>query len=74
MIRTAYRLLINILSTILLSSSSHTMQILSSPTQLEVDAAHAKGQWLYIELLSTHNLRHINRKRLTCERRANGPG
>lgn len=37
---TAYHLLINILSTLLLSSSSYTMQILSSPTRPEVDRAH----------------------------------
>lgn len=63
-ISTAYNLLINILSTVLLSSSSHNMQILSSPTRPEVDAAHNQGQWLDIGLLSTRNLRHINRKRL----------
>lgn len=63
-ISTAYHLLINIFSTILLSSSSYTMQILSSPTRSEVDSAHNRGQWLDIGLLSTRNLRHINRKRL----------
>ncbi|KAG9744120.1 hypothetical protein KCU73_g8233, partial [Aureobasidium melanogenum] len=63
-ISTAYHLLINILSTVLLSSSSHIMQILSSPTRPEVDAAHDQGQWLDIGFLSTRNLRHIDRKRL----------
>ncbi|KAH0364866.1 hypothetical protein KCU65_g6487, partial [Aureobasidium melanogenum] len=61
-ISTAIPLLINILSTVLLSPSSYTMQILSSPTRPEVDAAHDRGQWLDIGVLSTHNLRHINRK------------
>ena len=60
----AYHISINVLSTILLGSSSYTMQVLSSPTRSEVDAAHQKGQWLVIGLLSTRNLRHINRKRL----------
>ncbi|KAG9849625.1 hypothetical protein KCU98_g4806, partial [Aureobasidium melanogenum] len=64
-ISTTLHLLINILSTVLLSSSSYTMQILSSPTRPEVDAAHDRGQWLDIGLLSTRNLKHINRKRLT---------
>ncbi|KAG9964147.1 hypothetical protein KCU61_g3045, partial [Aureobasidium melanogenum] len=63
-ISTAYHLLINILSTVLLSSSSYTMQILSSPTRPEVDPAHDEGQWLDIGLLSTRNLGHIDRKRL----------
>ena len=62
-ISTAYHVLVNILSTVLLSSSSYTMQILSSPTRPEVDAAHSRGKWLDIGLLSTRNLRHINRKR-----------
>lgn len=62
-ISTTLHLLINILSTVLLSSSSYTMQILSSPTRPEVDAAHDQGQWLDIGLLSTRNLRHINKKR-----------
>jgi len=61
---TAYHILINVISTILLSCSSYTMQVLSSPTRSEVDAAHDKGQWLTIGLLSTRNLRHISRKRL----------
>lgn len=63
-ISTAYHILINVLSTLLLSCSSYTMQVLSSPTRSEVDAAHEKGQWLIIGLLSIRNLRHISRKRL----------
>jgi hypothetical protein len=54
---------INALSTILLSMSNYTMQVLNSPTRQEVDKAHARGKWLDIGLLSLHNLRIISRKR-----------
>ena len=39
-IGTAYHILINILSTALLTSSNFCMQILGSPTRQEVDVAH----------------------------------
>ena len=39
-------LLINVLSTILLSASNYCMQCLSAPTRIEVNKAHAKRQWL----------------------------
>jgi hypothetical protein len=60
---TAYHVLINILSTILLTSTNYAMQILCSPTRCEVEKAHACGQWLDIGIMSVHNLRHIDRKR-----------
>jgi hypothetical protein len=62
-ISTAYHVLINILSTILLTSSNYAMQILCAPTRQEVDRAHARGQWLEIGIMSIRNLRHIDRRR-----------
>ena len=59
----ALHLLINVLSTALLSSSNYTMQVLSSPTRKDLDAAHAKGQYLDIGLLSFRNLKAIPRSR-----------
>ncbi|KAH6865333.1 hypothetical protein BKA58DRAFT_321608 [Alternaria rosae] len=61
----ALHVLINVLSTALLSSSNYTMQVLSSPTRKDLDAAHAKGQWLDIGRLSPRNLRAISRSRAT---------
>jgi uncharacterized membrane protein len=56
-------IMINALSTVLLSMSNYTMQVLNSPTRHEVEKAHASGKWLDIGLLSIHNLRIISRKR-----------
>ncbi|RDW85190.1 hypothetical protein BP6252_02780 [Coleophoma cylindrospora] len=39
---------INAMSTMLLSASNYTMQIISSPTRKEVDEAHRKSKWLDI--------------------------
>jgi hypothetical protein len=60
---TVYHVLINVLSTILLTSTNYAMQILCAPTRREVEKAHARGQWLDIGIMSIHNLRHIDRKR-----------
>lgn len=57
-------ILINTLSTALLSASNYTMQVLNSPTRHDVDKAHAKGRWYDIGLLSLHNLRSIPTKRI----------
>jgi hypothetical protein len=62
-LNTALHVLINALSTVLLSASNYTMQVLSSPTRVEVDAAHAKGSWLDIGILSPRSLRGIAKKR-----------
>lgn len=61
---TSYHILINILSTVLLTSSNYCMQVLCSPTRDEIDAAHSKGQWLDIGVLSPHNLRFIRARRV----------
>ncbi|KAJ4299332.1 hypothetical protein N0V90_004577 [Kalmusia sp. IMI 367209] len=62
-LNTGLHFLINLLSTILLSSSNYCMQCLSAPTRKEIDAAHAKGKWLDIGVQSVHNLRNINTRR-----------
>lgn len=63
-LNTALHLAINILGTVLLSSSNYCMQCLSAPTRKEVDRAHAKHQWLDIGILSTRNLWGISKKRV----------
>ena len=60
---TALHFLINVLSTVLLSSSNYCMQCLSAPTRKEVDEAHAKGRSLDIGIPSVKNLQWIDRKR-----------
>ena len=47
---------INILSTLLLGFSNFDAQLLAAPTRSEVDAAHAKDDWLDIEVPSLRNL------------------
>lgn len=58
-LNTALHVFINLLSTILLSSSNYCMQCLSAPTRTEVDEAHAKGKWLDIGVQSIHNMYNI---------------
>lgn len=50
-------LVMNILATILLSSSTYWMQCLMAPTRQDIDAAHQSGRWLDIGVLSIRNLR-----------------
>jgi hypothetical protein len=54
---------INVLSTLLLSASNYTMQVLNSPTRQEMDRAHSRGKWLDVGLISIHNLKVMSRKR-----------
>jgi hypothetical protein len=60
---TAFHLLINIFSTMLLGASNYVMQVLSSPTRKDINTAHAAGKWCDIGILSTRNLRNISRRR-----------
>jgi hypothetical protein len=60
---TAFHVVINALSTILLSGSNYTMQVLSSPTRDDIDKAHGKNRWLEIGVLSPRNIRSLPRKR-----------
>jgi hypothetical protein len=61
---TAYHILINVLSTVLLTSSNYAMQILCAPTRQEMNRAHARGCWLEIGIMSFHNLWHVDRTRV----------
>lgn len=45
-INTGLHVLINLLSTTLLSASNYCMQCLSAPTRDDIDVAHARGKWL----------------------------
>ena len=47
---------INVLSTLLLSGSNYTQQCLAAPTRSEIDAAHAKREWMDIGVPSVRNL------------------
>jgi hypothetical protein len=49
-------IIINILSSLLLSASNYTMQVLNAPTRLECDKAHARGGWMDIGITSLHNI------------------
>lgn len=51
---------INILSTLLLSASNYTMQVLSSPTQAECIRAHERDSWLDVGIPSLRNVRYIS--------------
>ena len=56
-------LAINVLSILLLSGSSYTMQCLGSPTREEIDKAHMKGSWLDVGIPSVRNLTKFDRRR-----------
>jgi hypothetical protein len=62
-ISTALHVFINVLSTILLTSSNYAMQLLCAPTPEEISRAHRNGKWLEIGLMSFRNLRQIEKKR-----------
>lgn len=53
---TLLHVLINALSSILLTASNYTMQCLCSPTRKEVDQAHARGDWMDIGVASVRNI------------------
>ena len=54
---------INALSTLLLSGSNYTQQCLVAPTRSEIDAAHAKREWMEIGVPSVRNLFKIKLER-----------
>lgn len=60
----ALHLIINALSTSILGASNYCMQSLVAPTREEVDACHAKGEWLDIGTASIRNLFKISRRRV----------
>ncbi|KAI1325094.1 hypothetical protein F5Y16DRAFT_278388 [Xylariaceae sp. FL0255] len=53
-------LLINILSTGLLSASNYCMQLQAAPTRAEINRAHHEGKWLDIGVSSLRNLAFIS--------------
>jgi len=63
-INAVLHVIINLLSTILLSSSNYAMQCLSSPTRMDINVAHSRGQWMDVGVLSVRNLRRISKKRV----------
>lgn len=60
---TAYHILINILSTGLLTSSNYCMQLVCAPTRQDINRLHARGTYFDIGILSFRNVRHIARPR-----------
>lgn len=61
-----FHLLINLLSTGILSASNFCMQLQAAPTRKDIDRAHKKGRWVDIGVPSLRNLRYISTwRRLT---------
>jgi hypothetical protein len=59
-------LLINFLGTLILGAINYAMQCLFALTRAEVNAAHAKGKWLDIGVLSARNLRLYREEEFCC--------
>lgn len=53
-------LLINLLSTAMLSASNYCMQLQASPTRENVNKAHGNGKWLDIGIPSLRNLKYLS--------------
>lgn len=53
---TLLHIIINILSTLLLSASNYAMQVLTAPTYGECVLAHRQGKWLDVGILSMRNI------------------
>ncbi|KAF3009632.1 hypothetical protein E8E13_007344 [Curvularia kusanoi] len=56
-------IVINVLSTLLLSASNYTMQVLTAPTYDECIRAHRQGKWLDIGILSMRNIKSLTLRR-----------
>lgn len=52
-------IVINGMSSLLLSASNYTMQVLNAPTRTDCDEAHARGDWLDIGITSLRNITRI---------------
>jgi hypothetical protein len=59
----ALHVLINAISSVLLSASNYAMQCLTSPTRNECNDAHVRGDWLDIGVAGVRNLTRISRRR-----------
>lgn len=53
-------LLINLLSTGMLSASNYCMQLQAAPTRRDINRAHGGNKWLDIGVPSVRNLAHIS--------------
>lgn len=60
---TWYHLLINILSTLLLTGSNAFMAAYACPSRQEIDKAHQRGRWLHVGRLSFGNLKGIGKRK-----------
>lgn len=60
---TVLHVVLNVLSTLLLSASNYAMQVLSSPTRAECIKAHEKDSWLDIGIPSLRNVLFVSRHR-----------
>lgn len=60
---TVYHILINFLSTLLLTASNYSMQVLCSPTRDDIDRAHGEGMHLNVGVLSPRNIRFMKGSR-----------
>lgn len=52
-------LITNAFSSLLLSASKYTMQVLNAPTSSECDAAHVRGDWLGVGITRLRNISRI---------------
>lgn len=60
-LNTVLHLFINILSTGILASTNFFMQILNAPDRKDLDAAHQRGSWLEIGVLSPRNVFRVSK-------------
>ncbi|KAI1370773.1 hypothetical protein F4677DRAFT_457612 [Hypoxylon crocopeplum] len=59
-------LFINVVSTLVVTSSNFFMQVLNSPSREEVNAAHFKGSWMGIGIPSVRNAFKVARFKTWC--------
>jgi hypothetical protein len=60
---TSLHIMINVLSTLLLSASNYAMQVLTAPTHDECVRAHRQGKWLDVGILSMRNITSLTLRR-----------
>ncbi|KAI5860053.1 hypothetical protein GGS23DRAFT_607060 [Durotheca rogersii] len=65
-VNTALHLLINIVSTLMVTSSNFFMQVLNSPTREEIDRAHLRQSWLGIGVPSVTNAFLVSKFKTWC--------
>ncbi|OTA80094.1 hypothetical protein M434DRAFT_86712 [Hypoxylon sp. CO27-5] len=65
-VNTVLHLLINIISTLVVTSSNFFMQVLNSPSREELNKAHLKGSWMGIGIPSVRNAFSVSRFKTWC--------